>query len=479
MIIENFKKTKILATLGPASRDYDTLVDLIKAGVNVFRLNFSHGDHKVHGETIQSILKIREEYGINVGILCDLQGPKLRVGKMEGEGAPLKAGEIITFTNEECLGTSKKAYMSYKNFPNDVQIGEKVLVDDGKLEFEAVASRPEKGEVDLKVLFGGVLKSNKGVNLPSTNISLPSLTEKDREDLEYILTQPANWIALSFVRAEKDIHDLRARIEAKGHKGKIIAKIEKPEAVAPGEMEAIIRASDAIMVARGDLGIEVPMEQLPVIQKKLTKLCIEHSKPVVVATQMMDSMITNPSPTRAEITDVANAVMDGADAVMLSGETSVGDHPILVVESMSKIIREAEKQPSLFNKDLNVQEDSQNKLSDAICISAAKLAKELDADAILGMTASGYTAFTLTSCRPSADVFMFSDDKDMLSTLELVWGVRGFYYDKFESTDVTIEDVQKILKEKGLVKEGDIVVNTASTPILERHRTNMLKVSRI
>ena len=479
MLTGEFKKTKILATLGPACLEYEQLVELIKSGVNVFRLNFSHGEHEVHGESIKKIVKIREEYGINVGILCDLQGPKLRIGVMEGEGAELNAGDIITFTNEKCVGNAKRAYMSYEKFPNDVKVGEKVLVDDGKLEFEVVASRPAQGEVDLKVLFGGVLKSKKGVNLPNTNVSLPSLTEKDREDLEYILTQPVNWIALSFVRNAEDIHDLRARINAKNHKAKIIAKIEKPEAVTSTEMIKIVKATDAIMIARGDLGIEVPIERLPVIQKELTRMCIQHSKPVVVATQMMDSMITNPSPTRAEVTDVANAVMDGADAVMLSGETSVGAHPALVVQTMTKIIREAEKQPSIFNRNLEIQEDGDNRLSDAICISAAKLANELKAKAILGMTASGYTAFTLTSCRPQADIFFFSDDKDMLSTLELVWGVRGFYYDRFESTDVTIEDVQKILKDKGLIKSGDVVINTASTPILERHRTNMVKVSRV
>ncbi|MGK0334870.1 MAG: pyruvate kinase, partial [Paraglaciecola sp.] len=325
------QNTKIVATVGPACSSYEGLKGLILAGVDVFRLNFSHGTHDVHGETIERIVQLNEELNTHVSILADLQGPKLRVGKMEGEGLPVAEGQIVTFTNTECIGNAERVYMSYPQFAQDVAVGERVLVDDGTLVFEVVETNGID-TVKLKTLFGGLLKSNKGVNLPNTKISLPSLTEKDLRDLEYILTQPVNWIALSFVRYAKDLKDLKKYIDAAGHPAKIISKIEKPEAIE--NLDKIIKHSNAIMVARGDLGIEVPMERLPIIQKEIIRKCIQRARPVIVATQMMDSMINNPGPTRAEVTDVANAVLDGTDAVMLSGETSVGRHPELVVQAM-------------------------------------------------------------------------------------------------------------------------------------------------
>ncbi|NNE29454.1 MAG: pyruvate kinase, partial [Saprospiraceae bacterium] len=321
MDIVDHQSTKIVATLGPASRDFETLKKLVAAGVDVFRINFSHGSHEEHKKTIESIVYLNDKYNTHIGILADLQGPKLRVGKMEGEGLPIKKGDILTFVNEPCVGNMEKIYMSYPQFAEDVKVGETVLIDDGKLVLRIVETNGTD-VVKLEVEYGGTLKSNKGVNLPDTKISLPCLTEKDLIDLDFILTQPVNWIALSFVRSPKDIKDLRARVEAKQHPAKLIAKIEKPEAVA--KLDKIIKVSNGVMVARGDLGVEVPMEELPMIQKTIIKKCIQRARPVIVATQMMDSMITNPSPTRAEITDVANAVLDGADAVMLSGETSVG-----------------------------------------------------------------------------------------------------------------------------------------------------------
>ncbi|MFT4972843.1 MAG: pyruvate kinase, partial [Saprospiraceae bacterium] len=340
MKVVDHQNTKIIATIGPASSSYENLLDLVRAGVDVFRLNFSHGTHEDHLDVIQKITKINERNNLHLAILADLQGPKLRVGKMKDNGLDLADGDIVTFVNRKCMGTKDAIYMSYAKFAEDVKIGEKVLVDDGKLEFEVVSSN-KKDEVKLKVLFGGVLSSNKGVNLPNTNISLPAMTEKDEIDLAFMLTQPINWIALSFVRHPKDLKELKAKIDAAGHNAKIIAKIEKPEAVE--RIDKIIKNCNGVMVARGDLGIEVPMEKLPSIQKMIIKKCIQRARPVIVATQMMDSMITNPSPTRAEITDVANAVLDGADAVMLSGETSVGKHPSIVVNAMNKIIEEAEK----------------------------------------------------------------------------------------------------------------------------------------
>ncbi len=474
MQIVDHQNTKIVATVGPASSSYEMLLQLVQAGVNIFRLNFSHGSHQDHKKVIDHIHYINEKYNLHVGILCDLQGPKLRVGKIENNALELNKGDVLTFVNEECIGTMEKIYMSYDRFAQDVKLGEKVLVDDGKLMFEVIETN-KKDTVKLKVLFGGILSSNKGVNLPFTNISLPSLTPKDERDLEYILTQNVHWIALSFVRSPKDMKDLRKRLDAVDHPAKILAKIEKPEAIE--RLDKIIKASNGIMVARGDLGIEMPIEKLPLLQKDIINRCIQYARPVIVATHMMDSMIKQPIPTRAEITDVANAVLDGADAVMLSGETSVGIHPVKVVEEMNKIIAEAEKQYSILGRRPKPSQRSRTFLSDAICTNAGRIAEQVSAQAIIGMTSSGYTAFKVSSFRPASEIYMFSDQTHMLSVLNMVWGVKCFYYDKFTTTDETIEDVVEILKKEGLLKQGDTVVNIGSMPLHRRHRTNMLKLT--
>ena len=474
--IVNHQNTKIVATVGPACSSYENLLKLVQAGVDVFRLNFSHGSHEDHAKVIEHVDYINEKYNLHISILTDLQGPKLRVGKIKDNALELKPGDKITFVNEECIGTKEKIYMSYKQFAADVTVGEKVLVDDGKLMFEVVSTN-KKDTVELKTLFGGTLSSNKGVNLPNTKISLPSLTVKDKKDLEFILTKPSvNWIALSFVRTAKDIKDLIKLVEKAGHQAKVLAKIEKPEAIE--NLDKIIKASNAIMVARGDLGIEVPIEQMPYLQKQIILKCRQYARPVIVATQMLDSMITSPMPTRAEVTDVANAVLDGADAVMLSGETSVGLHPVTVIETMNRIIDEAEKTAvRMREKRPKPNKKSRTFLSDAVCFNAAKTAEDINAKAIVGMTSSGYTAFKVSSFRPNAKIYMFSDRTHMLSTLNLVWGVRCFYYDKFTSTDDTIYDVVEILKTATLVNKDEIVVNIGSMPLHKRHRTNMYKVT--
>lgn len=474
--VNHHQKTKILATIGPASSSKEALLDLVKAGVNVFRLNFSHGAHTQHQEVIDNILEINEKYHVHVGILADLQGPKLRIGKIENNALEINPGDILTFVNEECLGTKEKIYMSYELFASDVKVGEKVLVDDGKIVLEVISTNGTN-EVKLMVLFGNILSSNKGVNLPDTIVTQPSLTEKDLEDLDYILTQPVNWIALSFVRQAKDVKDLQRRIKAKKHFAKVVAKVEKPEAIA--NIKEIIKASDAIMIARGDLGVEVPIEKLPGLQKMIIAKCIQKAKPVIVATQMMESMITNPSPSRAEVTDVANAVLDGTDAVMLSGETSVGNHPALVVEAMRRIIGEAEASYHMIGKRPNPDPDAETFLSDVLCLNAPLLAEEVNAKAILGLTVNGYTAFKISSYRPKPDIHIFSDKPHMLSTLSMVWGVKCYLYTKFTTTDETIEDVNEILKDEGVVETGDIVINTGSMPLHKRFRTNMLKITVI
>ena len=471
------QNTKIIATVGPASNSYSKLLELVVAGVDVFRLNFSHGKHADHGEVIDHINYINEKYNLHIGILADLQGPKLRVGEMENDGLPIKEGDILTFVNKECIGNKEAIFMSYKQFAADVNPGEKVMVDDGKIVLEVVSTN-KKDEVKLKVLYGDMLHSRKGVNLPDTSISLPSITKKDHKDLKYIMTRPTvNWIALSFVRSAKELKQLSKILAKNGHEAKIIAKIEKPEAIE--KIDKIIKAANGIMVARGDLGIEVPMERLPHLQKMIIKKCKQRARPVIVATQMMDSMITNPSPTRAEITDVANAVLDGTDAVMLSGETSVGAHPVKVVEAMNKIIEQAENNFE-HEKDRPVPSmKSRTFYSDAVCFNAARTAEEVKAKAIIGMTSSGYTAFKVSSYRPKSDIYIFSDKSMMLATLNLVWGVQCFYYDKFTTTDETVHDVNEILKDAGKLQEGNIVINTGSMPLHKRHRTNMVKVTLI
>jgi pyruvate kinase len=474
MKIANQQNTKIVATVGPACSSPENLLALVKTGVDIFRLNFSHGSHEDHKKVIDSLVAINEKYDFHIGILADLQGPKLRVGKVQEGGILLKAGDLIRFTNEKCIGTKEKVYMSYKQFAQDVNVGERVLCDDGKLVFDVVET-DKVSEVILKSVYGGLLQSNKGVNLPDTNVSLPCLTEKDLIDLEFILTQPVNWIALSFVRKDADVYELIKKIEERGHSAKVISKIEKPEAVK--NIKDIIKASNAIMIARGDLGVEVPMEKVPSIQKRIIKMCIQRARPVIVATQMMESMITNPSPSRAEITDVANAVLDGTDAVMLSGETSVGAHPVEVVKAMNKIILEAEKHYELNSKRPKADAKASTYLSDVICLQAAKLAEEIEAKAITGLTVSGYTAFKISSYRPKSKICIFSNDRIMLKTLNLLWGVHTYFYNEFTTTDGTIEDKINILKEKKMLKMGDIIVNTGSMPIKKRFRTNMMKIT--
>jgi pyruvate kinase len=474
-----WQNTKIVATVGPACNSYEKLLELTQAGVDVFRLNFSHGSHQDHKTVIDHIIRINKENKTHVAILCDLQGPKLRVGKIKDNALPLEKGQIITLVNEQVLGDAEKIYMSYEQFAVDCNVGERILMDDGKLVFE-VAETNKKDTVQLRCLHAGVLSSNKGVNLPDTHVNLPALTEKDIEDLNFILTIPeVNWIALSFVRSAKDIEDLTTRIEAAGHSAKAMSKIEKPEAVK--NLKEIIKASNGIMVARGDLGVEMPIEQLPITQKEIVRKCIQYSRPVIVATQMMDSMITNPSPTRAEITDVANAVLDGADAVMLSGETSVGAHPILVVQAMTRIISEAEKHywPQIQSKRPQASKKARTFTSDVICFNACHIAEQLEAKGIIGVTSSGYTAFKVSSWRPQAHIFIFSDRPNNLNTLNLLWGVSCFLYDRFTTTDETIEDTIEILKGTGYIAKGDIIVNTGSMPLEKRHRTNMVKVTTV
>jgi pyruvate kinase len=471
-------KTKIVATVGPACDTYDGLLALVKAGVNVFRLNFSHGTHEVKARIIEDIRKINENEPYNISILADLQGPKLRVGEIENNALPLEVGDILTFTNEKCVGTKEKIYVSYPNLAGDVRVGNIILIDDGKIEVRVVDITKDK-DVKVEVTLGGVLSSKKGINLPDTKISLPALTEKDLIDLDFIIDQEVDWVALSFVRSVKDLVILRSKLQERNSKIKIIAKIEKPEALV--NIRDIIIESDAIMVARGDLGVELPVEKIPLIQRDLIRKCIHRAKPVIVATQMMESMMDRVKPNRSEITDVANAVLEGADAVMLSGETAAGQHPTLVVETMRKIIAEVEEKEYRYNRedDLKPQPHSPSFFSDAVCYNACKLSADIDAKALIGMTQSGYTAFMLSSYRPHSPLFVFTKEKTLVNQLSLSWGVRAFYYDEETSVDDIVADQIEILQQRGFVKEGDYVVNTGSTPVHLHLPTNMIKITKV
>lgn len=470
------RKTKIIATIGPATESKKNLESIIENGVNVCRLNFSHGSHEDHLKVIQNIKEINNEKGTHIATLGDLQGPKLRVGKME-ENTLLVEGNEIIFTDKECIGNAEKVYMNYKDFAKDVNKGEYIRLDDGKLEMKILETNG-KDTVKAKITQGGILKSNKGVNLPNTVISLPSITEKDAIDLEFALEQNIDWIGLSFVRSARDIIELKHIISSKNKKARVIAKIEKPEAVE--NIDEIIKHADAIMVARGDLGVEIPMEQVPLVQKMIVDKCIKYSKPVVIATQMMESMIESSTPTRAEVNDVANAVLDGADAVMLSGETSVGKYPNYVIKAIVKILREIGRTGyHTAKREENPEKNQERFITDSICFNASNLADKTNAKAIVTMTFSGYTAFKISSKRPEADIFVFSGNKELLTKLSLVWGVKTFYYDKMVSTDHTIADIHYILKKGGFVEEGDLIINTASIPLEESGKTNMLKLSYI
>jgi pyruvate kinase len=461
--------------MGPASDSQETIAEMIKQGLDVCRINFSHGSHKDHAVTIENIRKADQLLGTHTAILADLQGPKLRVGEFEGEGLMLNNGDEISFTTKE--GDSSKIYITYPQFAEDVKAGERILLDDGKLELEVISTNGID-EVVTKVKHGGLLKNRKGVNLPNTKISLPCLTEKDLKDLDFVLDMDVDWVGLSFVRSARDIIELKHIIRSREKHARVVAKIEKPEAIQ--DIDDIVRETDALMVARGDLGVEIPLQNVPLVQKMLVTKALKSSKPVIVATQMMESMINDNTPTRAEVNDVANAVLDGADAVMLSAETSVGKHPVRVIEVMSAIVREVETSDEIYHHEEPPVESREDRyITDSICFNATRLSNRVKASAIITMTFSGYTGFKISSQRPKAEIFVFTGNKNILTQMSLVWGVKSFYYDKMVSTDHTIADIKYILKKKNLVSTGDTIIHLASMPMNEQGMTNMLKLGKV
>jgi pyruvate kinase len=470
-------KTKIVATIGPASSSREVLKNMILNGLDVARLNFSHGDYADHQAVVEHVRSINTELGTNTSLLADLQGPKLRVGEMQDGSVMLEAGKKIKISTVKQIGTADVIYTNYREFAQDVKAGETVLLDDGKLMLKVLQTN-HKDEVECEIIQGGPLSSRKGLNLPNTKVSLPSLSEKDLQDLDFALSQNVDWVGLSFVRNAGDVVALKEIIAKSNRHAKVVAKIEKPEAVE--QLDEIIRVTDAVMVARGDLGVEIPLESVPLIQKRIVLKCVSSAKPVIVATQMMESMITNVTPTRAEVTDVANAVLDGADAVMLSGETSVGKYPVEAIRIMNNIIREAEKFDGLYyHEEMPTEVDEQRFMTDSVCYSACRLASRVKATALVTMSFSGYTGYRISSWRPNANVFVFTSNKKIITQLNLVWGVRAFYYDKMVSTDQTIADIRFFLKKNGLTNDGDFIIHLASMPIAEKGMTNMIKLSKV
>ncbi|GAB3916044.1 pyruvate kinase [Larkinella terrae] len=475
----SLKKTKIVATVGPASDTKEKLLALARAGVNVFRLNFSHGSHEDHLARIRNIREINEEYGFNLAILQDLQGPKIRIGKVEDEnGVMIYPGNKLVFTNEDIIGTAERVSTPYKGMFRDVRNGERILLDDGKLEVKVIGT--DGTDVITEVVYGGPLKSKKGVNLPNTKVSMPSVTEKDFEDLDFGLENEVDWIALSFVRQASEILEIKEYIRARGKSCRVIAKLEKPEAIL--NIDEIVAATDGVMVARGDLGVELPAEEVPMIQKMIVEKANKAAKPVIVATQMLESMIDSPRPTRAEVNDIANSVLDGADAVMLSAETASGKYPILAVENMTNTILKVEELSDKiyyrYHAFVNEQ-PGKNVLNDNVVMSACRLARDTKAKAIIGITTSGYTAFRLSHHRPKAGLYVFSSNKTMMNTLALYWGVQVMPYEPnpANTVDETVSEIKDLLVKRGVLSSGDIFINTLSMPLMENLKTNTVKLS--
>jgi pyruvate kinase len=472
----SFNKTKIVATVGPASNTYEKLGMLIREGVDVFRLNFSHGEHEEHLKVINLVRRLNKDLRTHVGLLQDLQGPKIRLGDVEGGSFEIKAGEQITLVcGEKEISRPGRISTIYLGLARDVKPGDMILIDDGKIELRVLSTDREK-EVVCEVIYGGLVKPRKGINLPDSDVSAPSMTEKDIEDLRFGLENDVDWIALSFARRGEDIRFIKQIIAESGKQAKVVAKIETPEGLK--NLDDIIALTDAVMVARGDLGVEVKMEEVPMAQKMIIEKCNKAGKPVIVATQMMESMITAPRPTRAETSDVANAVLDGADAVMLSAETAVGAYPAEVIRSMVGTIQSVEsRRESLYHHWFPITPESPTFMVDSVLSAACHMAKNTGARAITGMTHRGYTAFQIAKYRPKANIFIFTDNRNLLTMLSLIWGVRGFYYDRMVSTDNSVADIKYILTTTGHLDKGDVFINTASMPIGEKGKTNMIKLS--
>lgn len=467
-----YNKTKIIATIGPSSSDINILKEMIIAGVDVVRLNFSHGEKEFHKQIIKNVRKISEELQAPICILQDLQGPKIRVGEILNDSIELKDNEELKIVSKNVVGDSRVISID-NDILYDIKSNERILIDDGKIELRVISS--SKNEVLTKIIRGGILLPRKGINFPESNISVSSITEKDIEDLHFGLDNDVDWIALSFVRSEKDIKLLRKMIRERGKKTRIIAKIEKPQAIK--NIDKIIKASDGLMVARGDLGVEMPMESVPIHQKKIVNKCNKAYKPVIIATQMLESMVEQKTPTRAESNDVANAVLDGADAVMLSAESATGNYPIIAVKSMEKIISSVERSTSEIYYNFEKNKYLKDRVNESLITAACRLSKQINAKAIVSMTKSGFTAFRVSGNRPKAKIFIVTNDKNLGNIMNIVWGIRCIFYNKTENIDLTLENIENILVENNHLKKDDKYIVTASMPEHWEGHTNMMKLN--
>lgn len=466
------RKTKIIATLGPASSSVEMITRLLDAGVDVFRLNFSHGTNREKKDIIAAIRRLSARREKAVGILADLQGPKIRTGRMEGGALPLAKGELLDITTEEAIGRPGLISTIYRALPQDVKAGSRILMDDGLIELKVLSVSANR--VKCTVIEGGVLKDLKGINLPGVNVSSPSLTEKDRIDLEFCLKERVDFIALSFVRKSADVDELKRIIYDHGLNIPVVAKIEKPEALR--NFQGILKAADAIMVARGDLGVEINAEKVPLIQKKIIRACNTAGKPVITATQMLESMISHPRPTRAETSDVANAILDGTDAVMLSGETASGQYPVEAVRTMVKVALDVER--SELRDIPHSMGPHSNNTAEAVAEAACHAASTLKAKAVAVLTQSGGTALRIAKFRPQVPIIAFTPFPEIKRRLSLCWGVMSRTIGAMEGTDQQINVVEETLLSSGF-KKGDVIVITMGVPLEARGSTNLMKVHKL
>lgn len=471
------RRTKIVCTIGPSVNTEEGIENLFLSGMNVARLNFSHGTHEDHAQVIKHIRKAARKHKYSIPVLMDLQGPKIRVGTMKDGEQKLEPGSIVELTSENIIGSSKLIPIDYENLSGDAKVGDTILLDDGLLEFRIIESSSES--LKAEVVTGGILKSRKGVNLPNVQTSIPALTQKDLEDLEFGIKQDVDLIALSFVRSAKDVRDIISRVRVAESQAMIIAKIEKPEAVEA--IDEIIEEADGIMVARGDLGIEIDNEKVPILQKQIIEKCRIAGKPVITATQMLDSMINNPRPTRAESSDVANAVLDGTDAVMLSGETAAGAYPFEAVSVMDKICRSIEQNNSSMYNSLqyNKPEWKDTQILESLAYSCVTIAENVEAKVIGTITHSGSTAIRVAKFRPKVPIVAFTESQKVRRQLNLVWGVHSVRLNELFDTDVSIQLMEDYIKQNELACPGDRVILSTGMPISKRGRTNMIKISTL
>lgn len=465
------KRTKIVATLGPASTSEKTIGELVTAGVNAFRLNFSHGTHESHGRAIQLIKKVRKKLNKPVAILQDLSGPKIRVGEIRNPPLELSRGEEIIFDTRIDVSEGKRLPVTYPGFAEDVKVGGRLLLADGDIEL--VIEQADKNTVKCTVITGGPLTSHKGINYPEDSFNLPAVTEKDQVDLKFGLEMGVDFVALSFVRTAKDIAAAREMIDSANSKAQIIAKIEKHEAI--NNFFEILKVVDGVMVARGDLGVEIPLERVPMAQKRIIKIANIYGKPVITATQMLRSMVDAPRPTRAEVTDVANAILDGTDALMLSEETASGNYPVRSVEMMSRIAAQIEENYNFYNSELEQPSDSQFGVAEAISHSATQLARELHTDLILCPTSSGFTARMMARFRPEAWILGLTPSEKTFYQLSLIWGVIPKILAFEEHSESLMQNAILMAKAEKLLQEGDRYVVTAGYPFGIGSSTNLIK----